>query len=145
MRRDFLHVMLIRASASHKKRSRQSFQRLNLTEGQPKVLSILRGMEGCQQKELAKACRVEPATMTSLLRNMEQSDLVTRRNVQTATGKRANSIFLTDHGRELACEVMNIIEELELKAFQNFSSEEKETFLQLFAKVTENLEENMQE
>ena len=144
MKRDFLHVMLIRASASHKKRSRQNFQRLNLTEGQPKVLSILRGMEGCQQKELAKACRVEPATMTSLLKNMEQSGLVTKETAQTPTGKRANSIYLTDYGRQIACEVMNVIEELELKAFQNFTSEEKETFLQLFAKVTENLE-NIQE
>ncbi len=141
MKRDFLHVMLIRASASHKKRSRQNFQKLNLTEGQPKVLSILRGMEGCQQKELAKACRVEPATMTSLLKNMEQSGLVMKEAVQTSAGKRSNRIYLTDYGRQVACEVMNIIEELEIIAFQKFTVQEKETFLQLFAKLTENLED----
>ena len=141
MKRDFLHVMLIRASASHKKRSRQNFQKLNLTEGQPKVLSILRGMEGCQQKELATACRVEPATMTSLLKNMEQSGLIVKETSQTSGGKRANKIYLTDYGRGVACEVMNIVEELELIAFQNMTAEERETFLQLFAKVTENLED----
>ncbi len=140
MKRDFLHVMLIRASASHKKRSRQNFQNLNLTEGQPRVLSILRGMEGCQQKELARACRVEPATMTALLKNMEQSQLVVKEKKQTPGGKRAYSIYLTDYGRQRACEVMNIIEDLELEAFENFTQEEKETFLRLFARVTENLE-----
>lgn len=140
MKRDYLHVMLIRASASHKKRSRQSFQELNLTEGQPRVLSILRNMEGCQQKELAKACHVEPATMTSLLKNMEQSQLIYKEKKQLPGGKRAYSIYLTDHGRELSCGVMNIVEELEQAAFRNFTQEEKETFLRLFTKVTDNLE-----
>lgn len=140
MKRDYLHVMLIRALASHKKRCRQSFQELNLTEGQPRVLSILRNMEGCQQKELAKACHVEPATMTSLLKNMEQSQLIYKEKKQLPGGKRAYSIFLTDHGRKLSCGVMNIVEELEQAAFRNFTQEEKETFLRLFTKVTDNLE-----
>ena len=141
MSRNFLHVLLIRASAVHKKRSRHSFQQLNLTEGQPKVLSILRDIEGCQQKELAEACHVEPATMTALLKNMEQSDLIFKEKQQLPGGKRAYSIFLTEHGKKAADEVIKIVEDLEQVAFQGFADKEKETFLELFARVAYNLEE----
>ena len=141
MSRNFLHVLLIRASAVHKKRSRHSFQQLNLTEGQPKVLSILRDIEGCQQKELAEACHVEPATMTALLKNMEQSDLIFKEKQQLPGGKRAYIIFLTEHGKKAADEVIKIVEDLEQVAFQGFADKEKETFLELFARVAYNLEE----
>ena len=140
MSRNFLHVSLIRASAAHKKSSRKNFQQLNLTEGQPRVLSMLREMEGCHQNELASACHVEPATMTSLLRNMEQSNLIFKEKCQLPGGKRAYSIYLTEHGKKSADEVMRIVEELEKTAFEGFSEEEEKTFLDLFSRVTENLE-----
>lgn len=141
MGQNFLHVLLIMASAAHKKRSRHRFLQLNLTEGQPRVLSILRNMEGCQQSELAEACCVEPATMTSLLKNMGQSGLIYKEKRQLPGGKRAYSIFLTQQGRELSDEVMKIVEDLELKAFDGFSENEKEKFLELFSRVTYNLEQ----
>lgn len=138
---DYLHVLLIRASAAHKKYSRQSFQNLGLSDGQPKVLSILRGMEGCSQKELAKACHVEPATMTSLLKNMEQSDLIRKERQQLSGGKRAYGIFFTEHGQKMSDEVMQIVADLEEVSFADFSEEEKKEFLRLFTKLTENLEQ----
>lgn len=141
MSRNFLHVLLIRASAAHKKRSRHSFQQLNLTEGQPKVLSILRDIEGCQQKELAEACHVEPATMTSLLRNMEQSMLIFKEQQQLPGGKRAFRIFLTEYGKQVSDEVIKIVEDLEQVSFQGFTKEEIDTFLELFSRVSKNLEE----
>lgn len=141
MSRNFLHVLLISASAAHKKKSRQSFQALYLTEGQPKVLSILRGMDGCSQKELAEACHVEPATMTALLKNMEQSGLIYKVKIQLASGKRAHSIHLTELGRKRSDEVMQIVEELEQEAFRDFTEQERNTFLELFGRVTENLED----
>ncbi len=134
-----LHTLLIRTSASHKKRSRQYFQELELTDGQPKVLSILSGMEGCLQKELAEACRVEPATMTSLLKNMEQKNLIMKEKVQVS-GKRAYGIYLTEQGRELAEKVQEVVKSLEEVSFQGFSPEEKEQFLALFTRVYQNLE-----
>lgn len=138
---DYLHVLLIKAAAAHKKYSRQSFQSLGLSDGQPKVLSILRGMEGCQQKDLAKACHVEPATMTSLLKNMEQSNLIRKERQQLSGGKRAYGIFFTEHGRKMSDEVMQIVEDLEEVCYAGFSAEEKKEFLRLFTKLTENLDQ----
>lgn len=139
--RKYFHVQLITASAAHKKRSRQSFTNLGLTEGQPKVLSILRGMEGCQQKELASFCHVEPATMTSLLSKMEQCNLIYRDPKKLPGGARANSIFLTDLGKEKADAVLKLVQELENVAFDGFREEEKELFLEFFERVRNNLEE----
>lgn len=140
MDRKYLHVLLIGASAAHKKKSRQWFQKLNLTEGQPKVLSILRGMEGCQQKELAGACHVEPATMTVLLKNMEQSNLIYKEK-QLLGGKRTYRIFLTEEGKCAADEVIHIVDDLEKEAFRGFSDAEKKNFLELFSRIEKNLNE----
>lgn len=133
------HRLLICASAAHKKYCRQRFIELDLTEGQPKVLLVLRGKENCLQKELAEACRVEPATMTSLITKMEERALITRVRETVSGGKRAYRILLTDDGRRIADEVREIIEAAERQCFEGFSAEEKERFLESFAKVSENL------
>lgn len=133
------HRLLICASAAHKKYCRQKFSELDLTEGQPKVLSVLSAMENCLQKELAEACRVEPATMTSLITKMEERGLIARTRETVSGGKRAYRISLTEEGRQIAVEVKEIIEAAERQCFDGFLPEEKEQFLVLFAKVSENL------
>ena len=138
----YLHVLLITASALHKKKCRQQFQLMNLTEGQPKVLSVLRAMEGCLQKELAKACRVEAATMTSILKNMEKSELIYKEPELVSGGKRAYSIHFTEKGKAMALEVNRIVGELESICFDDFSEKEKEEFLSAFSKIVDNLEKS---
>ena len=65
-----LHTALIASYSTHKNTSMKEFQMLNLTAGQPKVLTILSRKEGYLQKDLAKATHVQPATMSTLLSNM---------------------------------------------------------------------------
>ncbi len=138
MSQNDFHVLLISISAEHKRRSRQYFQSLELTEGQPKVLSILRRMEGCLQKELAEACHVEPATMTAVLKNMEQRGMIIKEKCLVA-GKRAYCIRFTEYGRELADKVWEAVWELEDVSFAGFTEEEKEQFLQMFSRIQDNL------
>lgn len=134
------HRLLICASAAHKKYCRQRFQELDLTEGQPKVLAVLSAMENCLQKELAEACRVEPATMTSLITKMEEKGLIVREREMVSGGKRAYRIFLTEDGRRVASEVKEIILAAEQQCFDGFTREEIEVFLKQFSRVAENLE-----
>lgn len=134
-----LHELLIRTSSMHRKKSRQYFQELELTDGQPKVLSILSKMEGCVQKELAEACRVEPATMTSLLKNMELTNLIVKEKKQIS-GKRAYGIYLTEEGKVLADKVEDIVVKMEQVSFAGFTPEEREQFLELFTRIYQNLE-----
>ena len=136
----FFHVLLIKTYAAHKKLSRDAFYELGLTAGQPKVLTVLSRMEGCQQKELAEACCVEPPTMTVLLKNMEQRGLVYREKKQLPGGFRAYGIFLTESGKKATESVLQIVDEAEGAAFKGFTDKEKETFMELFSRVKENLE-----
>ncbi len=134
------HRLLICASAAHKKYCRQRFLELDLTEGQPKVLAVLSAVGNCLQKELAEACRVEPATMTSLITKMEEKGLIEREREMVSGGKRAYRILLTEEGKLVAAEVKEIIHAAEQQCFEGFTQEERELFLNAFSRVAENLE-----
>lgn len=140
---DCLHVALIGCYFAHKKSSFGEFQKLNLTTGQPKVLTVLFQDEGYLQKDLAKRCHVRPATMTSLLNNMEKNDLIYKETVYVSGGKRANEIYLTDKGRNLAKKVNKIVEDMEEISFKNFNDSEKQTLISLLNRIESNLKNSI--
>lgn len=133
------HIELIKASAAHERACFSEFLKLDLSPGQPKVLSRLRYKEGYLQKELAEYCHVEPATMTALLAKMEKKNLIRKEVTHVSGGKRAFRIYLTELGRQMAKEADKIVDEVEKKSYQGFTEEEKETLVSLLARVTNNL------
>lgn len=137
--REQLIVALINASSTHQKSCWTEFRKLDLSPGQPKVLSRLRYQEGYLQKELAALCHVEPATMVVLLSNMERRGMIRKEVDHVSGGKRAFRIYLTDEGRKLAEQVDRIVEEIEEKCFEGFSEEEKEQFVSLLERMTDNI------
>ncbi len=136
-RKTFL-PLLIDMGKAHKKYCMSRFSQLGLTTGQPKVLTVLSAKEGYLQKELAARCAVEPATMTSLLNNMERKDLIKRETVYVSGGKRAFAIYLTDHGKKVAEEVAAIAKEAEKKSFEGVE-DKKEGFLSVMSEIIKNL------
>ena len=94
-------LKLLELSAAHAKRSHAIFERLNLSNAQPKVLYILRETDGYTQKELASICRITPPSMTSILNNMEKADFIYREKVLTVGQKHAHKIYLTTKGKKL--------------------------------------------
>ena len=134
-----LHVALIEASVTHRRKCRQEYQKMDLSEGQPKVLADLYTFEGHLQKDLAELCHVEPATMTVLLRNMGQKGLIVKKAVHVSGGKRAYDICLTDLGREKALESMEVMDVLEKVGYSGFTEEEKDTLIRLLERVADNL------
>ena len=137
--REQLIVALLSASAAHQKSCWGDFRKLELSPGQPKVLSRLRYQEGYLQKELAALCHVEPATMVVLLSNMEKRGLIRKEVDHVSGGKRAFRIYLTEEGRRLAEQVDRVVEEIEEKGFTGFSEEEKDQLISLLGRLTENL------
>lgn len=133
------HTALIASYYAHKKQSFSLFQKLNLTTGQPKVLSILWQKEGYLQKDLAKRCLVEQATMTSLLRKMEKDGLICKNAVFVSGGKRANAIYLTDKGREIAKKVNKIVAEIEEISLKGFDDAEKQLLINFLNRIQSNL------
>lgn len=134
-----LHTALIEVSAAHEKSSWAEFRKLDLSPGQPKVLSKLRSQEGYLQKELAEFCHVEPATMAVLLANMKKRGLIRKETTHVSGGKRAYQIYLTEVGRQLAEKVDEIVQEVEERSYQGFAEEEKEQLVVLLERVAENL------
>ncbi len=135
-----LIVTLIKASSAHQKSCAAEFRKLELSPGQPKVLSRLRYQEGYLQKDLAALCNVEPATMVVLLANMEKKGLIRKEVDHVSGGKRAFRIYLTEEGRRLAELVDEQVKEVEVKSFRGFSEEERTQLLALLDRLAENLE-----
>ena len=69
-----------------------------LSIGQPKVLDYLRDHDGAVQKDIAKGCFVEPASLSGLLDGMEKKGLL--RRVANESSRRSVNVFLTSLGWE---------------------------------------------
>ncbi len=136
---DKIFIALLRVSGVHAAASREHFARMNLTEGQPKVLYILRRNEGILQKELASLCNVSQPTLTVLLDKMMKRGFIKKEVCSVSGGKRGYQVFLTESGKEKAEELENVVEELEAKSMKGLSEEEVDLLLTLLAKVQENL------
>jgi DNA-binding MarR family transcriptional regulator len=120
----------------------QEFQKLNITTGQPKVLSILSQKEGYLQKDLAVRCHVEPATMTSILKNMAEKELIYKKPESVSGNKRAYAIYLTERGHTMASKVNNITDDVENISFQGFDDSDKHLLINLLNRIQSNLENN---
>lgn len=132
---------LVRAYNAHRKMTRSAIQEENLSDGYPKVLMNLSENPGCLQKELAEACRVEPATMTVLLRGMLKKGLVRKEETHVSGGKRALRIYLTEEGQAMADHTAKIYEETHAKALEGLSKKEIETLCKFLDRIAENLEQ----
>ncbi len=117
------------------KRIFSALKKEGLTSGQPKVLEYLSEHDGAMQKDIAAACRIEPATMTSLLGGMEKKELITR----SAPDRRSLCVYLTDKGKALIPLIKEEFSRIEDKATSGFSDKEKEMLIDLLSRLRENL------
>lgn len=110
-----------------------------LTLGQPKVLDYLKDHDGAIQKDIAIACQIEPATITSVLLGMENKGLIVRKTLNS--NRRSLYVYLTDEGRSLANRVELEFNHIESKALWGFSEEEKSVLNALMVRIKNNMME----
>ena len=138
MESSFHYLLLANQSMMHKQLLSQ-LRDTGLTLGQPKVLEYLHAHDGAHQAEIARACHVEAATLTSLLNRMEERGLLERR---TRPGdRRSYFIFLTPAGGALARRVEEAFRELEETAFRGVEEADRQRFLEMFRRISANLRE----
>lgn len=113
---------------------------MDLSQGQPKVLELLLYNNGCSQKDLAKACELQPATMSVLLKKMQKDNLIHRVPETLSNGTHIVRIFLTQGGKELATKVLESVSIVEEQCFRGFSDKEKEECLLYMERIYENLQ-----
>lgn len=131
------HYLLMANQAAFR---REVFQRLKgsgLTSGQPKILDYLGDHDGASQKEIAKGCHIEPASLTTVLHGMEEKGLIQRRSLNG--DRRTSHIFMTEKGSTLQKQVADAFALMEERAFAGIAPDERAAFLQTFAKLYANV------
>ena len=93
------------------------------------------------QKELAEFCGIRQSTLTVLLDKLEERNLIRKEKTYVSGMKRAYRIYLTEEGKEKAEELEVEVEKLEVQSYIGFSEEEKDTILELLARVEKNMKE----
>lgn len=137
IRKGTLHMTLIKLFKAHRHRVFEEFSKVGISEGQPKILDFLSQNNGCIQRELAESCHIEPATVTSLLVNMEKAGLVYR--TTNSKDKRIYNVFLTDKGKEAQKQVEKVFNLIDEECFRGFSEDEKIQALGILNKLYKNL------
>lgn len=133
-------LLLIVMSQAHAGKSREGFQKLDLSEGQPKILYILEKQDGYTQRELAEMCRIRPSTLTVMLDKMEKKNFIYKKRTTVSGGKRAYQVYLTEEGRKMAEKVKILTDRLDSDSLTGFSDMEKEMLYDFIKRIIRNLE-----
>lgn len=131
------HYLLMANQAIYQKRLMDILKDTELTLGQPKVLDYLRDHDGATQKEIAAACYIEAATITSVLNGMEAKGLIERKRLNG--NRRSYHVFMTEKGQRMQKKVEEIFLQLEEETFKGISEEKRGEFLEQFFKIHKNI------
>ena len=112
--------------------------RAGLLPGQSKILDYLLSHDGCEQKVLGEAFHLEAATVTGILRRMDEAGLI-EKHVKEGNRK-SQYVFLTEKGRKMAAETVRpIMKSCEERALDGITEEEKAILLKGLQKIYENM------
>lgn len=132
-----LYMALYKAFHAQKNRARPRMKQIGLSPGQPKVLRYLSGQDGCMQKEIASALDIEPATVSQILNNMAKNGLVQR--AAPLKRRRAESISITEKGRAVYAEWLDLCGAVQKEALCGFSAQEQAMFHEYLRRMYRNL------
>lgn len=135
--KESLHYLLMADHLQFQKSLLLSIKDMGLTLGQPKILDYLLYHDGAVQKEIAEACHIEPATITSVLLGMEKKGLILRKNLNG--NRRSLYVYLTDKGKKAAEQVELQFEKIEEKGLYGFSDDEKEMLIDFLTRINGNI------
>ena len=96
--KESIHYLLMADHFLVQKALLASIKDSGLTPGQPKILDYLQNHNGCVQKDIAKGCHIEPASITVILKGMETKGYIERKMLNG--DRRSLYVFLTDKGKE---------------------------------------------
>ena len=135
---DTLHYLIMANQMLVQKALLEQLKDTGLTIGQPKILDYLKDHDGCNQKEIAKACFLEAGSLTTILNKMEEKGLIERRILNG--NRRSFHIFMTEEGKKKQQLVTQAVAKIEEKALSGVSAEEFQQFLAVYGKIYANLQ-----
>ncbi len=120
-----------------------SAQEIGLSGGQPHILMSLSAKNLQTQKELADFIRIQPASMTDILKRMERDELVER--IRDENDLRSIRVSITEKGREKVHAFFEKEASLDDIGLRGFSAEEKEACIHFLKRILDNMNEDRNE
>ncbi len=136
--KETLHYLLMTDHFLFQKTLFGKIKETGLSIGQPKVLDYLKEHDGTTQREIADACQIEPASLTSILNGMEKANLIERKTLDG--NRRSWHIFLTEKGKEQLKCVDAAFTEIEQTALQGFTAAEQQALCAYLLRIHKNFE-----
>lgn len=131
------HVMIVKALSAQKGAVSPYLAREGLSPGQPKILSYLIQHDQCRQRDLAAYYNIEPATVSRILSNMEEKELIRREDRQG--DKRSATVAITEKGRRVFARMQVHFSEIEQRELEGFSDEETALLKNFLRRMYRNL------
>ena len=103
------------------------------------VIYHLAQQKGLNQKDLVSKLNITPASVSSIVSQMESEGLLVR--VQDKKDGRKFSLSLTEKGQSLVSHVIDSWLKIQEEITKGFTEDEKATFLHLLKQVEQNLDE----
>jgi len=132
-----LNLLLIEVCKLHYANSRARLERIGVYRGQPPVLQALDRQEGLSHSDLARKLHVKPATITQMIKRMEQAGFVQRR--RDAKDERVSRVYLTELGRAIQGDLERVLGKIEAGTFAGFSQVEQVQVAGFLSRMRENL------
>lgn len=111
----------------------------NMMDGKGRLLSVLQQKDGLTQRELGEALDIRPSSVGELVRKLENTGLVMRKNNEM--DRRVMNVYLTEDGREIVSSASSVQEDIQANVFQEITGDEKENFTLVLDKMITSLEE----
>ena len=137
MKEGEINKIFFRLIRCHRKRSHSEFGKFEISKGQPMLLNYLAENNGSIQKDIAKNCNIEAATVTSILSIMEKVGFVERR--PNKDDRRIINVYLTEKGRRVQVNSQKVISQIERDCFSDFNEEEMKQLKNFFERMYNNL------
>ncbi|MBF0451614.1 MAG: MarR family transcriptional regulator [Candidatus Magnetomorum sp.] len=137
------YYLITRASLSITSVLKKAFLAAGYTRLKPAYLGVLMTLsqeDNLKMIDLGRRINLEPSSMTGLLDRMERDDLVQR--IVDPNDRRVQRIILTQYGRSILTDIVEIIFKLLDSVFEGISSEDIETTKSVLRKVLLNIKEH---
>ena len=108
-----------------------------MTDKFPCAIFALHHQDGQSQKELANKLRIQPATITMMVRRMTKAGLLERR--QDPKDQRVFRVYLTAEGKDVRKKEAKAVDTIEEECLKDFTEQEKELLGKLLFKMKQNL------
>ncbi|MGX7925539.1 MarR family winged helix-turn-helix transcriptional regulator [Tsuneonella sp. HG094] len=133
---DFLPYLLSITSNAVSSRVAEAYRaRFGLRIAEWRVMAVLGDAGALTQRQLAGATLMDKVAVNRACKELEDRGLAAR--TANARDGRSHHLDLTDEGRAMHARIMPLALGMEAAMFEGFSSEERDTFRRLLARVRE--------